>query len=107
MPERGRCSHCAANALCPDSPKATGWPGGEGCRTPRRRTSECRRNKQGAYSVSNITATRNDDDSVTVRFGGSGDNSIPVPEGWNYLVRLYRPRPEILSGAWSFPTLAQ
>ena len=35
-----------------------------------------------------------------------GDNSIPVTEGWNYLIRLYRPRPEILSGAWSFPTLA-
>jgi hypothetical protein len=64
-------------------------------------------NEQGAYSVNNITAARNDDGNVTIRFGGSGDNSIPVTEGWNYLVRLYRPRPEILSGAWSFPTLAE
>ena len=64
-------------------------------------------NEQGAYSVNNITAARNDDGSVTVRFGGSGDNSLPVTEGWNYLVRLYRPRPEILTGAWNFPTLAQ
>jgi hypothetical protein len=63
-------------------------------------------NEQGAYSVNNITAARNDDGSVTVRFGGSGDNSIPVTEGWNYLVRLYRPRPEILTGAWDFPMLA-
>ena len=63
-------------------------------------------NEQGSYSVNNITATRNEDGSVTVRFGGSGDNSIPITEGWNYLVRLYRPRPEILSGEWSFPTLA-
>ncbi|KQW52509.1 carboxylesterase [Nocardioides sp. Root1257] len=62
-------------------------------------------NEQGAYSVNNITAIPNDDDSVTVRFGGNGENSIPITEGWNYLVRLYRPRPEILSGAWSFPTL--
>jgi hypothetical protein len=23
--------------------------------------------------------------------------------GWNYTVRLYRPRPEILSGKWMFP----
>jgi len=23
--------------------------------------------------------------------------------GWNYMVRLYRPRREILSGAWKFP----
>jgi hypothetical protein len=22
---------------------------------------------------------------------------------WNYIVRLYRPRPEILSGTWKFP----
>ena len=29
-------------------------------------------NEQGAYSVNNITAARNDDGSVTVRFGGYG-----------------------------------
>jgi hypothetical protein len=23
--------------------------------------------------------------------------------GWNYMVRLYRPRAEVLSGAWQFP----
>lgn len=64
-------------------------------------------NEEGAYSVNSITAAHNDDGSVTVRFGGTGDNAIPITEGWNYLVRLYRPRPEILSGDWSFPTLAQ
>lgn len=64
-------------------------------------------NEQGAYSVNNITAARNDDGSVTVRFGGEGDNSLPLTDGWNYLVRLYRPRAEIHSGAWTFPTLAQ
>jgi hypothetical protein len=66
-------------------------------------------NERGAYSVNSITAARNDDGSVTVRFGGDGDpasNSLPITDGWNYLVRLYRPRPEILSGAWSFPALA-
>jgi hypothetical protein len=66
-------------------------------------------NEQGAYSVNNITAVRNDDRSITVRFGGDGDparNSLPITEGWNYLVRLYRPRPEILAGTWTFPTLA-
>ena len=66
-------------------------------------------NERGAYSVNNITAARNDDGSVTVRFGGDGDparNSLPITDGWNYLVRLYRPRPEVLSGAWTFPTLS-
>jgi hypothetical protein len=24
-------------------------------------------------------------------------------KGWNYTVRLYRPRPEIVSGKWKFP----
>lgn len=30
---------------------------------------------------------------------------MPITHGWNYLVQLYRPRPEILDGAWSFPKL--
>lgn len=66
-------------------------------------------NGAGAYSLNNITARHNDDGSVTVRFGGDGDperNSLPITDGWNYLVRLYRPRPEILAGAWTFPTLS-
>src|SRR6476659_5528510 len=66
-------------------------------------------NERGAYSVNNITAAHNDDGSVTVRFGGDGDpkrNSLPITDGWNYLIRLYRPRPEILTGAWTFPTLS-
>lgn len=66
-------------------------------------------NERGAYSVNSITAAHDDDGSVTVRFGGDGDparNSLPITDGWNYLVRLYRPRPEILTGAWTFPTLA-
>jgi hypothetical protein len=28
-----------------------------------------------------------------------------LPDGWNYVVRLYRPRAEILDGTWTFPTL--
>lgn len=26
-------------------------------------------------------------------------------DGWNYTVRLYRPRQEILDGTWTFPGL--
>ena len=65
-------------------------------------------NESGAYSVNDITAAHDPDGTVTVRFGGDGDptrNSLPITEGWNYLVRLYRPRPEILSGQWTFPAL--
>ena len=65
-------------------------------------------NDHGAYSVNNITATPNDDGSVTVHFGGCGDgrpNCLPIMEGWNYTVRLYRPRPEVLDGSWVFPAI--
>jgi hypothetical protein len=65
-------------------------------------------NESGAYSVNDITAAHNPDGTITVRFGGDGDptrNSLPITEGWNYLVRLYRPRPEILTGQWTFPAL--
>jgi hypothetical protein len=64
-------------------------------------------NDRGAYSVNNLTATRNDDGSVTVHFGGDDDrtNLLPIMDGWNYTVRLYRPRPEILDGSWTFPSV--
>ena len=59
-------------------------------------------------SVNNLTAIRDADGSVTVHFGGCGDgrpNCLPIMDGWNYLVRLYRPRPEILDGTWTFPAI--
>ena len=63
-------------------------------------------NDRNAYSVNNLTATRDDDGSVTVHFGGDDDrpNLLPITEGWNYIVRLYRPRPEVLDGTWTFPS---
>ena len=32
-------------------------------------------------------------------------NCLPIMDGWNYTVRLYRPRPEILDGSWTFPSI--
>lgn len=64
-------------------------------------------NPSGAYSVNSITGARDADGTITVRFGGDPDapNALPIMEGWNYLVRLYRPRTEILDGSWSFPSI--
>ena len=65
-------------------------------------------NDRDAHSVNNISATPNGDGSITVHFGGCADNRtncLPIVDGWNYLVRLYRPRPEINSGEWTFPEL--
>ena len=47
------------------------------------------------------------DGAVTVQFGGWDGkitNCLPIMAGWNYTVRLYRPRAEILNGTWKFPT---
>jgi hypothetical protein len=63
-------------------------------------------NAQAAYSLNNITAKRDVDGAYTIQFGGCGDgagNCLPVVPGWNYLVRLYRPQPQILNGSWKFP----
>jgi hypothetical protein len=65
-------------------------------------------NDRDAYTVNSITGVRNPDGSTTVRFGDfppGTPNAIPVTEGWNYLVRLYRPHPEVLDGSWTFPRL--
>lgn len=66
-------------------------------------------NARNLNSVNSITADRNADGTVTVNFGTSNEdkpNYLPIMDGWNYLVRLYRPRPEILNGSWTFPSIA-
>lgn len=66
-------------------------------------------NEAGKYSVNSVTGVRDEDGTITVRFGGdpTAPNALPLPEGWNYLVRLYRPRPEVLDGSWTFPTIGE
>lgn len=63
------------------------------------------KNPQNAYTVNNVTAKPNADGSVTIRFGGdaAAENFIPITPGWNYVLRLYRPRKEILDDAWKAP----
>jgi hypothetical protein len=65
-------------------------------------------NERNANSVNSITARADADGSVTVHFGGCADdrsNCLPIMEGWNYTVRLYQPRPELLDGTWTFPSV--
>lgn len=64
------------------------------------------KNSDNAYSVNSITGKKDADGGVTIQFGGCDGkvaNCLPTPEGWNYAVRMYRPRAEILSGKWKFP----
>ena len=63
-------------------------------------------NPQNAYSLNNIVVAKESDGSVEIQFGGcdgSRANCLPITPGWNYLVRLYRPRAEVLDGSWTFP----
>ena len=44
-------------------------------------------------------------DRVVANAGGEPGsvNHLPIAEGWNYMVRFYQPREEILDGTWTFP----
>jgi hypothetical protein len=64
------------------------------------------KNPYDAYTLNDITAKKDADGAVAVQFGGCDGktpNCLPITPGWNYLVRLYRPRAEILNGQWTFP----
>jgi hypothetical protein len=66
-------------------------------------------NQYTVYSVNSITAKKSPDGSVAIQLGGCDgkiQNCLPITEGWNYTVRLFRPRAEIIDGTWLFP-LAQ
>jgi hypothetical protein len=64
------------------------------------------KNPYNAYSINSITGKKSTDGSIAIQFGGCDGkipNCLPIMQGWNYTVRLYRPRTEILSGKWKFP----
>lgn len=63
-------------------------------------------NDLNAYSINSLTGRKGADGAITIQFGDctkETPNCLPVTDGWNYMVRLYRPRQEILDGSWSFP----
>jgi hypothetical protein len=63
------------------------------------------KNDRGVYSINSASAAKNADGSVTVHFGGDPEqaNYLPIVKGWNYTVRLYQPRKEVLESAWKLP----
>ncbi|WP_038168254.1 DUF1254 domain-containing protein [Verrucomicrobium sp. BvORR106] len=64
------------------------------------------KNEHNAYTINSLTGKKGSDGSITIQFGGydgKTPNCIPITKGWNYTVRLYRPRKEILDGTWTFP----
>lgn len=64
------------------------------------------KNPANLYALNNLTAKRGGNGTITVQFGGCDTgvpNCLPIVDGWNYTARLYRPRAEILGGAYKFP----
>jgi hypothetical protein len=63
-------------------------------------------NPLNRHNLNNLTAQRGANGCIAVQFGGcdrKAPNCLPIMQGWNYIVRLYRPRPEIVNGSWRFP----
>lgn len=63
------------------------------------------KNDEDAYSFNNVTAKKNADGTITINFGGGPGalNNLPITPGWNYTVRMYQPKPEVINGSWRFP----
>ncbi len=64
------------------------------------------KNDYDAYSVNSITAHKSADGAIDVQFGGCDGkiaNCLPITQGWNYTVRLYRPQAAFLNGKWKLP----
>ena len=60
-------------------------------------------NPYDAYSINNVTAEAEPDGSVVVNLAPEANgrrNHLYIMEGWNYILRLYRPRPSVLNGSW-------
>lgn len=63
-------------------------------------------NPDEAYNINSVTAEPNPDGSVTLNLApqkGDLANYLHVMDGWNYVFRLYHPRPEVFNGDWHLP----
>lgn len=65
-----------------------------------------KKNALNKYSLNSVTAEQDKYKSFNIQFGDckpTTPNCLPIMKDWNYTVRLYRPRQEILDGRWQFP----
>jgi hypothetical protein len=59
------------------------------------------KNDLNTYNVNSTTAVKNNERSICC--DGKLPNCVPIMPGWNYIVRLHRPRADILDRSWTFP----
>lgn len=63
-------------------------------------------NPYDAYSINSVTADTAEDGSVVVHFSPDRNglsNHLYVMDGWNYALRLYKPRSSVLDKTWTPP----
>jgi hypothetical protein len=64
-------------------------------------------NPFNSFSVNSVTADAEPDGSIMLNLtpdGAGMKNHLYVMDGWNYALRLYRPRPEVIDKTWMPPT---
>lgn len=64
-------------------------------------------NPYGAYNLNSVTAEADPDGSVTLNLSPQGEgvpNHLYISDGWNYAIRLYKPRQAVIDGTWAPPT---
>ncbi len=57
--------------------------------------------------MNGVTAEAEPDGSIVLNLAPDGDglqNHLYVMDGWNYALRLYRPRTEVVDKSWTPPT---
>lgn len=67
--------------------------------------------KSDTNVINDRNVTSNDDGTFTAFFGseaacGAQANRVDISDGWNFLLRIYRPGPEILSGEYTLPEVS-
>ncbi|SDP77411.1 DUF1214 domain-containing protein [Desulforhopalus singaporensis] len=67
--------------------------------------------KSDNATINDRTATFNEDGTVTVFFGseqacGQKDNRIAITDGWNFLMRVYRPGEQVLKHQYKLPDVS-
>lgn len=64
-------------------------------------------NAYDSFNMNGVTAEKEGDGSIVLNLAPDGEglkNHLYIMDGWNYALRLYRPRPEVVDKTWTPPT---
>jgi len=64
-------------------------------------------NAYNSYGLNSVTASSDEDGKVTLNLSPEQDdltNHVYIMDGWNYVLRLYRPKASVLDKTWTPPS---